>query len=164
MGAMARSGLVRLVDSVFEKDGKAIPFRKASLTRDAEHVDEDTPFELSIRETAVVTERKGRRKNVTAAAKKAPKKRVRESLSKAATDAEARAHHSKTELLLREWRRAQAKKSGVPAFRIVSDRVLMAIARNLPRSAAELLAIPGIGIATVEKYGAQFYRILNQSQ
>src|SRR6202050_4788744 len=38
MGAMARSGLVRLVDSVFEKDGKTIPFRKASLTRDAEYV------------------------------------------------------------------------------------------------------------------------------
>ncbi len=31
MGAMARSGLVRLEDSVFEKDGKQIPFRYASL-------------------------------------------------------------------------------------------------------------------------------------
>ena len=49
MGAMARAGLVRLVDAVFEKDGKQIPFRKASLTRDAEYVDEDTPLELSIR-------------------------------------------------------------------------------------------------------------------
>jgi DNA topoisomerase-3 len=68
----------------------------------------------------------------------------------------------KTEPLLKEWRRAQAKKLGVPAFRIMSDRVLMAIARNRPMSAAELLAIPGIGIATVEKYGAQLYRILNQ--
>jgi superfamily II DNA helicase RecQ len=63
---------------------------------------------------------------------------------------------------LREWRRGQAQKLGVPAFRIMSDRVLTAIARNHPRSAAELLAIPGIGIATVEKYGAQIYRILNQ--
>ena len=34
MGAMARAGLVRLVDSVFEKDGKQIPFRMASLTGD----------------------------------------------------------------------------------------------------------------------------------
>ena len=39
MGAMARAGLVRLVDSVFEKDGKQIPFRLASLTGDAKHVD-----------------------------------------------------------------------------------------------------------------------------
>ena len=31
IGAMARSGLVRLVDSVFEKDGKQIPYRYGQL-------------------------------------------------------------------------------------------------------------------------------------
>ena len=30
-------------------------------------------------------------------------------------------------------------------------------------TAAELLSIPGIGIATVEKYGHQLYRILNNN-
>ena len=30
LGALARAGLVRLVEAVFEKDGKAIPYRKAS--------------------------------------------------------------------------------------------------------------------------------------
>ena len=88
MGAMARSGLVRLVDSVFEKDGKSIPFRKASLTRDGECMDEDTPLELSIRETAVVTGEKKRRKKATApankAVKKAPKKRAGEPLRRSA--------------------------------------------------------------------------------
>jgi superfamily II DNA helicase RecQ len=167
MGAMARSGLVRLVDSVFEKDGKSIPFRKASLTHDADHVDEDSSLELSIRTTALATERKRGRKKRSAVAKKAPKKRVRAPLSRPATDrdaAEAAALNSRTETMLREWRRAQAQKLGVPAFRIMSDRVLMAIAQNQPGSAAQLLAIPGIGIATVEKYGAQLYRILNQSR
>jgi DNA topoisomerase-3 len=164
MGAMARSGLVRLVDSVFEKDGKQIPFRKASRTRDAEYVNEDAPLQLSIRESAVVTEKKGRRK--TAAVKRAPKRR-RDSapLSRSATAVEALARpDSKVEPMLKEWRRAQAKKLGVPAFRIMSDRVLMAIAQNQPRSAAELLAIPGIGIKAVEKYGAQLYGILNEAR
>ncbi len=32
LGALARSGLIRVVESVFEKDGKSIPFRKATLT------------------------------------------------------------------------------------------------------------------------------------
>jgi len=109
-----------------------------------------------------VTEKKVRRRKVTGVAKKTPKKSVGEPLSGLATDAEARTRHSKTELMLKEWRRAQAEKLGVPAFRIMSDRVMMAIAKTQPRSAAELLAIPGIGIATVEKYGAQLYRILNQ--
>ena len=45
MGAMARAGLIRLLDSVFEKDGKSIPFRKASLTRDAESVDEEASLD-----------------------------------------------------------------------------------------------------------------------
>ena len=39
IGSMARAGLIRLVDSVFEKDGKQIPFRMASLTGDGERVD-----------------------------------------------------------------------------------------------------------------------------
>ena len=162
MGAMARSGLVGLVDSVFEKDGKKIPFRKASLTLDAEYLEEDAPFELSIRETALAKQKKGRRKKLTAVAKKALN-RVRGPMRKPAADAEAWARpDSKAEPMLKEWRRTQAQKLGVPAFRIMSDRVLLAIAQNQPRSAAELLAIPGIGIATVEKYGAQLYRILNQ--
>jgi len=66
--------------------------------------------------------------------------------------------------LLKEWRRAQAKKQGVPTFRIMSDRVLLAIADDQPATLAELLAIPGIGLKTVEKYGAQIYKILNQAR
>src|SRR5260370_38019921 len=33
LGAMARAGLVRLSDAVFEKNGKQIPYRKGSLNR-----------------------------------------------------------------------------------------------------------------------------------
>ena len=158
MGAMARSGLVRLVDSVFEKDGKQIPFRKATLTRDAAYVDEASPLGLSIRETAMVPVKKARRK-------KATKKGLRKPLSSSVIEVEAPSRPpSKAEPMLKEWRQAQAKKLGLPAFRIMSDRVLLAIAQNQPGSAAELLAIPGIGIATVEKYGAQLYRILNQAR
>jgi superfamily II DNA helicase RecQ len=43
----------------------------------------------------------------------------------------------------------------------LTDRALRALAVNRPSTAAELLATPGIGIATVEKYGREFYRILN---
>ena len=52
----------------------------------------------------------------------------------------------------------------MPAFRIISNRTLSAIAENQPRSAAELLAIPGIGIKLMEKYGAQIYRILDEAR
>src|ERR1700685_796185 len=46
LGAMARAGLVRLSDAVFEKDGKQIPYRRVNLTRLGRSVDEQTPIEF----------------------------------------------------------------------------------------------------------------------
>src|SRR5206468_1328041 len=40
LGAMARAGLLGLADAVFEKDGKAIAYRKASLTPQGGTVEE----------------------------------------------------------------------------------------------------------------------------
>ena len=159
LGAMARSGLVRLTDAVFEKDGKQIPFRKAHLTRDAEHVDEDTPLELAIRDArpaAKIASGTRKRKAKGTVSKKAVR-------TKKGTPPEP-LQNTHLEAALRAWRVGQAKRQGVPAFRIISDRVLLGIAQNQPRSAAELLAIPGIGIASVQKYGAQIYKILSESR
>jgi DNA topoisomerase III len=153
LGAMARAALIRLTDAVFEKDGKQIPFRKAHLTRDAEYVTEDIPLELTIRETAPPARKsKGKTKA------KAKKRRV------AAKERTAPSRDSRLEEMLRTWRTGQAKRLGVPAFRIMSDKVLLAIAEKQPGTAAELLAIPGMGITSVEKYGVQLYRILNQAR
>jgi superfamily II DNA helicase RecQ len=69
---------------------------------------------------------------------------------------------AKIEQLLRAWRLAEAKRHGVPAFRIFTDKALRAIVEQRPSSARELLAIPGIGISAVEKYGAHIYRILHE--
>jgi superfamily II DNA helicase RecQ len=65
---------------------------------------------------------------------------------------------------LRAWRMAEAKRLGVPAFRVFTDQSLKALAAKRPGTAAELLAIPGIGISTVEKYGAQLYRLLHEGR
>ncbi|HWE51314.1 MAG TPA: DNA topoisomerase 3 [Bryobacteraceae bacterium] len=158
LGAMARAGLVRLTDAVFEKDGKQIPYRKASLTRDAQHAaeygDEDptAPLELTIRDTAPAVERKTAKGKKRFATKATGGKKKKPAATKADTRAEE---------LLRAWRTTLAKKQGVPAFRIMSDRVLLEISETRPRNAAELLAVHGIGIKAVEKFGAQIYRILN---
>ena len=152
LGAMARASLIKLTDAVFEKDGKQIPYRKAHITRDGEAVDEDTPLQLMIRDTIPVADparRKSKKKKVRAKAKEARREPSR---------------NSRLEEMLRAWRTGLAKRQGVPAFRIMSDRVLISIADQKPRSAAELLSIPGIGIASVEKYGAQIYRILNEAR
>jgi DNA topoisomerase-3 len=161
MGAMARSGLVHLVDSIFEKDGKQIPFRYASLTGDAKCVDEDTPLDLRIRETAALSGTLRGKKSRKTRPADAAKRKSHKALAVAREDQEVQ-QGSGAAAMLKAWRRAVAAKQSVPAFRIMSDRVLLAIAEKEPKTAAELLAIPGIGIKLVEKYGAQIYRILDE--
>jgi len=152
VGALARAGLVYLTEAVFEKDGKQIPYRKAMLTREAAFVDEDTPLELTIRDAQPEPVKARTKKRRAAAKSSKPSKQAAETHGP-----------SKAEDLLRGWRLAHAKRLGVPAFRIMTDKVLVAIAAKRPKNAAELLAIPGIGISSVEKYGAQIYKILNQT-
>ncbi len=151
LGGMARAGLVQLVDAVFEKDGRSIPYRKASLTREAAGIDASTPLEITIKdESFVPSKRKRKKKSPTAAAKTRPKP------TPAPGDSEL-------ESKLRSWRMGEAKRRGVPAFRIFSDQTLKALAVKRPATARELLEVPGIGMHTVEKHGAQIYRILHES-
>ncbi len=156
IAGMARAGLLRLTDAVFEKDGKEIPYRKAGLTRLGQAVDEDSPLEFTIRtaEPAPVKRARGKKKAPKAAARRTP---PIPQVGRPKID-------GKTEEMLRAWRLGLAKRQGVPAFRIMTDKVLTAIAANRPKTASELLAIPGMGIGSVEKYGAQIYRILNDSR
>ena len=71
---------------------------------------------------------------------------------------------TRVEEALRAWRLTEARRRSVPAFRIFTDQALRAIAETRPASAAELLAIPGIGISAVEKYGRQIYRIVEEAR
>jgi superfamily II DNA helicase RecQ len=167
LGAMARANFLRLANAVFEKDGKAIPYRKASLTADGEALEEIAPGDLVMKDAAqaATPARKGRKKKAAATA--ATRKRPRKPAA-VATPAPPRpssrpgiAPDSQVEDKLRQWRLAEAKRRGVPAFRIFSDQALKAVAARRPATAAELLAIPGLGIGTVEKYGAQIYRLLH---
>jgi DNA topoisomerase-3 len=54
---------------------------------------------------------------------------------------------------LRTWRLGEAKRRRVPAFRIFSDRVLLAIAAARPASTEALLRISGVGPKLVERSG-----------
>ncbi|HYO51626.1 HRDC domain-containing protein, partial [Archangium sp.] len=54
---------------------------------------------------------------------------------------------------LRAWRLAEARRRRVPAFRILTDRVLGAIATARPRDGAALQRIHGVGPKLAERYG-----------
>ena len=152
LGAMARTGLVRLTEAVFEKDGKQIPYRKVGLTRESAGVDENTPIDFVMKAAVTATKTAG----------KGAKKKGKKKKTKAAAVNGGQANAG-IEQRLRAWRLAEAKRRSVPAFRILTDRALEALAEGRPATTRELLGIPGIGMSTVEKYGAQIYRILHEA-
>ena len=161
LGAMARAGLAKLSDAVFEKDGKQIPYRTVSLTQAGRAADETTPVEFIMKDIAAPATRKRKKK---AAAQVKPARSAAKAEEAAAPKAKRppAGADTRVEEALRAWRLTEARRRSVPAFRIFSDKALRAIAETRPASAAELLAIPGIGIGTVEKYGRQIYRILEE--
>lgn len=57
---------------------------------------------------------------------------------------------------LRDLRKRLADENGVPAYIVFSDATLKAMAELRPASAEELLGVPGVGPAKLERYGAAF--------
>lgn len=54
-----------------------------------------------------------------------------------------------------DWRTGCATEQKVPAFAVLTDATLTAIAEQRPTDAAGLSAIPGIGSAKLDRYGAE---------
>jgi superfamily II DNA helicase RecQ len=48
----------------------------------------------------------------------------------------------------------------VPAFRILTDRAVAALAATRPRTESDLLNVPGIGPTIVQKYGREILGIV----
>jgi superfamily II DNA helicase RecQ len=59
---------------------------------------------------------------------------------------------------------SEAKHRNIPAFRIFGDQALRSIIATRPQSDAELLALPGIGLSIVKKYGPQIFRLIAGSK
>ncbi len=155
LGAMARAELISFADAVFEKQGKRIPYRTVSISPSGLNLDDKQAARFVMRETAA-----------PAGTSKREKKRA--SLpGRPAKIAEAEVppeRQARLEQALRAWRLTEAKRRNMPAFRIFGDRTLRNIASTWPKSDSALLAVPGIGMGTVEKYGAQIYNLVASAE
>jgi superfamily II DNA helicase RecQ len=60
---------------------------------------------------------------------------------------------------LRAWRLSEAKKKRVPAFRILTNRALVAIAEARPTSAEALRNVGGVGSKLLQTYSAELVRL-----
>jgi DNA topoisomerase-3 len=124
------------------------------------------PIELLIKDTEPPSGKRKKKKTATASTsrKRAPKPKPatdpKTSEKGNGTGSEA---ETREEAALRAWRLAEAKRRGVPAFRILSDRTLRALATSRPATSEDLLDVPGIGSSIMEKYGASIFRVLRET-
>ena len=61
---------------------------------------------------------------------------------------------------LKEWRRDESRRRGVPAYVIFHDRTLTALAARRPLTLADLETVPGIGPAKLARYGSDLLQVL----
>ena len=90
------------------------------------------------------------RRQLSAEAGQAPRRPRSDAAPTDGLDAAARARFDRLRAVRLELARAQ----GVPAYVVLGDAGLAALARDMPRDEAGLLRVPGIGKVKVERYGA----------
>jgi superfamily II DNA helicase RecQ len=63
---------------------------------------------------------------------------------------------------LRAWRRETAQRAEVPAYVVLPDKALRALAATRPGSAEALLDVPGIGPTKLERYGTELLAVIGE--
>jgi DNA topoisomerase-3 len=146
LGGLVRARALRVTTDTFEKDGRTIAYQRAWLTREGR--DERFVPEFTLPEDAGTLAGSGPRQSRTGRKKGA-------ATAPAAADPEL-------VTALKRWRLDEARKEGVPAFRVLHDRTLLAIAAARPRDAAGLLGVPGMGPALLKRYGEKILGLSRQ--
>jgi len=152
LGGMARAGWIELSEASFQQEGRRVDYRLAALTAAGRDLDASPApaFEMKLEmEVSPKRRRKARKGKAAGKVKKPAKTKTQPSQG--------------VEKALRDWRLAEAKRREVPAFRILTDRALEAIATEKPATIRELLEIPGVGPRVAEQYGAKIFQILARS-
>jgi superfamily II DNA helicase RecQ len=162
LDAMTRAGLIEIEEAEFEKNGELLRFRKVMLTEAGLEVTRTTPLPLLIADgiaeefsASAPPPRRSKAPKSTASPKPAARK-------PAAVEAPPPQPTPASEALaaqLRQWRTAEAKRLGFPAYLVMPDRTLQAVALARPVNPAQLLAIDGIGPAKAERFGEAILKL-----
>ena len=151
LGALVRAGLVAVSEATFEKDGEKIPFLKASLSPAGRQAGWAELAALRILSDAkAASTAKGQKRGKRGAPAKAR--------GRAPTGGAPGS--SKWVETLSVWRREEARRRKVPAYRILTNRALEALAQKRPVTSVGLQGVPGIGPKTAETYGPALLSLL----
>jgi DNA topoisomerase-3 len=170
LAALVRAGLLRVEEDEFESEGERIRFRRAYLTPAARDADEAELAAVSVVERTRSrggAARSGRGRTATTRRKagaspaRSRKRRAAPRAGSAAAGAsEGRAPLPAVVEALKAWRLGVAKRRRMPAFKVLNDRTLEALAAALPGDEEQLLAVKGIGPTLVRKYGTDLLDVV----
>ena len=148
VGALVQGGYLRERQDVFVKKDKGeerrIAFRRLDLTSEGHRTGDLRGLEIAETTQIKPTRRRGQ-------ARRPAKRRT----SGTSREAAGSGTGPSKDLLqaLTEWRLQEARRRRSPAFRIMKNSTLIAIARERPLTRAELGAISGVGPAILRNYG-----------
>jgi ATP-dependent DNA helicase RecQ len=145
LDALARAGLITITSETFtNSEGKVLPYKKAALTHEGRGDDASELIGVLLPSTYADSPAPSTRKRAARSSHKSPP-----DPTVALTPGQ-----QQLEEALRAWRKAEAAKTGKPAFIVLADKVLHNIAASQPRTLSELLEVPGIGPDKADRYGA----------
>jgi ATP-dependent DNA helicase RecQ len=152
LDSLARAGLITLASDTFTNaEGTLINFKRASLTYEGKNRDEDGDLNLLLKDAA---DAKPSKSKTGSSAKKSSSKTDKAEAVAAYTPAQ-----KDLDQRIRDWRKAEAAKTGKPAFIVFSDSILTSIVKVCPTTISSLLNISGIGPEKADRYGAAIVAI-----
>jgi ATP-dependent DNA helicase RecQ len=156
LDALTRAGLITLLSDTFTNaEGTAITYKKAALTHEGRSRDEGEDLPVLLREASqcsLKSHTKSGQPKSGSLTRKASAEADKSSYTPAQKDLEVR---------LREWRKAEAAKTGKPAFIVFSDTSLHNIVVARPTRIPDLQTISGIGPEKSDRYGAAILALCN---
>jgi ATP-dependent DNA helicase RecQ len=151
LDGLARAALITLTNDTFRSpEGKDITYRKAAITHEGRTPDDATLDTVWLRTSISAAPRKKSRTTKPGALGLDPETRVSRAPSPA-QELNPAAEALFTQL--RAWRTEIARPTKTPAFMILGDAVLRAIAINTPQNLSALHAVSGMGPTKVDRYG-----------
>jgi ATP-dependent DNA helicase RecQ len=159
LDGLARAGLLTFSNDTFRTpEGNDVTYRKVTITHEGRTPDDATLDTVWLRTSITDTSSIRKRSRTDSRTQKpgAPSSPRASSSAKVGSQ-DASALSPAAEKLfeqLRNWRTEQARPNHTPAFMILPDAVLRAIATTAPQNLTGLHAVSGMGPTKVDRYGA----------
>ena len=160
LDALTRAGLITLtLDNFTNAEGTNITFKRASLTHEGRTRDEGDDLAIHLRDVETPISSSGPRKRAGSRASGTNQRALGTNpralrLKTESSQSDLTPEQKDLEARIREWRKAEAAKTGKPPFIVFADSVLHSIVQARPRTIPNLLNISGISTERADRYGA----------